>query len=449
MEPMTPPLEQNPDSDNRAGPPASRRLQDAPELAALLLIVVALSLGTLLHSVAKMLLVDRNFSDFANYYFFAQELNRGTNVYALSGAELAALKESSSIDKIAGKAEYAPLFFLLMSPFNRLPFWQANFLWLLLNLLALAFCLWLSLQVVAPRSVTKVFALALGTVVCCASQPLMESIGIGQINLLILLLLLLMVRLQQHGGPQVVSGVLMAIVLLLKPQFGLLFVYFLLTRRLRLCLSACVAYAAFHAIGAIVYGLPVELSYWHRLLHGLPHASGAPVVMNRAMNISLLAFGARVSHGLPIQPYVAPAVGIVSLALCVCALRRSLRTPEPAIVRAYSLMVLTALIVSPLTEEHHMVFAALPMLVLIAERRASLPWLVLACVLVNLRYSFASFSRFEVGPLSVFSFGKLYGLLILWYLLHRTMAESRHKEDLHQRAGAEPADARAALRVVD
>lgn len=396
----------------------------------LLVIIIAFLILTYLHNIAKMLIVERNFADFANYYFFSKQLREGQNIYELTNTELTQLYQKSHIPThIAGKAEYSPIFFFMMIPFSHLSFWSANLVWLLLNHIALIACMWFSALIINPRTQHHFLSLSFLVVIFFASQPLLENIGIGQINILILLPLTVICYLQQHHKQHLLAGVFLGFILLLKPQFGLLLLFFLIKRNYSFCISAFISFIVLRVIGVITCGLSIEVSYWKNLLNNIYYISSGINVFN----LSLKEVFNRLFFEIRPQSYAILFYVVTSLTLCFFTFLRILRDEDRNFLAEYSSLICLILIVSPLTEEHHLILANLPIAIAICNlkaERSNVVLLMLSFLLIAVRYSFASFSIFDTGIPSALTFGKTAGVFLLWYIFIRDMYNANNTKDI-------------------
>src|SRR5512137_2761521 len=93
-------------------------------LVAVLCFVALFAVLTYCHAVLKILIVEPNFGDFANYYFNATKLNEGVNVYALTDSEETELRDKSGIPvNVCSGPGYAPVIQFLFGLLAKLNFW--------------------------------------------------------------------------------------------------------------------------------------------------------------------------------------------------------------------------------------------------------------------------------------------------------------------------------------
>jgi glycosyl transferase family 87 len=392
----------------------------------LLLMVLAFVGLTYAHNVARMFAVERNFADFGNYYFYASQLRAGVNVYAMPGDELDLLKRKAGLPvDVPGRPSYSPAFYLALTPLTFLSFWTANAVWFAINQAALLAALWLVYRIVRPDIDDRLTAGTLIGLVFIASQPLLENVGIGQVNTVILLLLAASCC-AMRSRRDVLAGIALAVVLAIKPQFGLIFLLFAFRRNWLACASAAVMYTALQAAGAGAYGPGVAEGYWQSML---VHSSNTALV-TPPHSLSLKAFFERTfsggaTGGVALAMYVA-----ASIILSVVTFLRTARRRVDASA-AFGSVVCLVLIVSPLTLEHHLIVAGLAL----AAGACRIRWpgwsgalFVLSFACINVRYSLDRFRGFDAGPLALFAFAKLFGVLLLWGLLLRLARRVSRRE---------------------
>jgi hypothetical protein len=391
--------------------------------ARLLLVLVAgyLVLAYGLH-MARSLTISPCFCDFGNYYFFTRELAAGTNVYAIPQAALDSIYAASPLPvAIAGKADYAPLFFVALRPLARLPFWTANGLFVLANQLVLAACVWLAFRLARARIPDRVTALCAVVIVLFPSQALFDNLYFGQTNLLILLALLCAAQWRATPGGRLAAGIVFGAALLLKPQFALALLPFLLEGDLLLCAVAAGTAVLLHVAGTAAAGLPVERAYLQNILHSTAAGGEVP----GPYNISSHALAVRLFHGLLPAAAARLLYLAASLALAAVTVRALWRARSRDFLIRYGAAVCLVLLVSPLSEEHHLVVTAVPFLAALLYLPAG-PARVLAALafwIVMPSYCPAAFPVFRTtGLLSACLAVKLLGVFLLWLALIRGLA---------------------------
>lgn len=248
---------------------------------------------------------------------------------------------------------YPPFAALLFAP------WQRTFssvtpvqtVWTLVNVAALVALLILTLRIVKPeldRQSRVRLALVL-SLPALLLNPVLVTVGFGQVNLVIVLLvtwdLLSERRLGKWQAPMGLATGLAAAVKLTP----LLFVPFLiLTRRFR---AAAVATGTFVACELLTYAVSPasSASFWTKALFRPGRAGELSVVTNQNLSSALDRF----HHGIVPEPVVMPLVvlaGLAGLSLAALAHRRS--SPMLGVLICAG----TELMVSPISWAHHMVW---------------------------------------------------------------------------------------------
>lgn len=414
--------------------PIPNNKTESYRIKVLLIIILAFLILTYLHSVVKTSIVEPNFADFAHYYFYSKQLSEGVDIYSLTNTKLEHLMQKSSIPvniHIAGGVIYSPIFFFLMSPFTYLSFWSANIIWLLINHIALIACLWFSARIINLKTQNHFVTLSILGVVFFASQPLLENVEIGQCNILILLPLILICHFQQHGKQHYLTGAFLGFILLLKPQFGLLLLFFLLKRDFVFCISALIAYIALRTIGVITCGFHIEVSYWQNLSNNLSNLSNSI----DAINLSLKEVFNRLFFEFLLHRYTTFFYIASSLIICFITFLCTFRDKGRNFLAEYSSIICLILLVSPLTEEHHLMLTSLPIIIAICnlnQNRTTTVLVILSFLLIAVRYSLISFSFFDTGIPSILHFGKTAGVFLLWYVFIRHMSSARNNNNITQ-----------------
>jgi alpha-1,2-mannosyltransferase len=291
-------------------------------------------------------------------------------------AGLTALNSGQLYAASFGKAEfsYPPFAALLFEPMA-ISFTQVKWIMTVLSMLALAVSAWAALGAAglrapapaASRAVRTGAALAVA-VAALWLEPVMSTLGWGQIDLVLMALVLADMCMREdrwwHG-----AGVGVAAGIKLTP---LIFVpYLLLTRRFRAALVALIAFGLTIAVSFIV--LPGQAGqFWltGRFVNQQPVDGNNPAMLP---NQSLAGMLARVAGGVPGNggfPWLVAVgtTGVVGLLLATLAHRQGFT------LLGVATCALTGLLVSPVSWDHHWVWV-LPLLVaavaLVRERMIS------------------------------------------------------------------------------
>lgn len=391
----------------------------------LLIIASSFLVLTYFHSITKMVFVEKNFCDFAGYYFYADLLNNDKDIYLLTrdknlGEEHKQLMKESGIPvHIAFGAGYSPLFFYLISFLAKLKFTTANLVWLIANnLLVIAtMMLWIFMR--RDRDSYLFFT---SIIVMFASQPLLENMGAGQVNVIFLFLFLLVACLYNEKR-EYLCGPALAFVLLLKPQWGLISLFFLWKRSYTVVTSTIISYIVFHIFGILLYGFDIEASYWQSLFYQSQIQTGD------IMDLSLKGVIDRIFLGLlPEQMKIASVLHkAISLTLIVLTFKQIPRIKNSnGFLLEYAVVISLVAIISPKTLAHHLVPLFIPFVVLLEKFNIgnirNIVLLTAAFCLVSVGYSLNSFSAFHVGLPAILTAGKIAGVFILWWLLMKTLS---------------------------
>jgi alpha-1,2-mannosyltransferase len=206
------------------------------------------------------------------------------------------------------------------------------------------------------RAARAAAALAVTDIALC-TDPVQQTIDLGQINLLLMVLVLADLlapgdRWWRGAGVGLATG--------LKLTPGIFICYLLVTRRFRAAGTATAAFALTVAVGFAALPGPSR-QYW---LGGLFLDSSRPGPVIYASNQSLLGAIARLAGGSgPALPYwLGAALPVAAIGLLAAAVEHR-RGRELA---AVSLCAVTGLLISPVSWDHHWVWVV-PVFVAVAE----------------------------------------------------------------------------------
>ncbi|MGH7428993.1 MAG: glycosyltransferase 87 family protein, partial [Candidatus Methylomirabilaceae bacterium] len=279
---------------------------------------------------------------------------------------------------------------------------------------------WLCLQRVASVAPTP---LAATLFVMFNYQPLIENLALGQANILLLFLVTLAWWGLRAGHPWVAAGTVAAAVHI-KLQYGLLLPLLWWIGLRSVCTRALLLAGLGLGAGLLVLGSAHYLEYLRYLLASPDYLLTwtANLSLRSTLHRLLVSFGEsrQVTDGLTL------AVDGVLLALFARALPRATLPDSSALDWSWGLGLTAILLLSPLTEEHHLVVLLLPLTLLLltepvpARRSLELGLLMVAVILLGSRYSFERFELFHQGLLSLLTTGKLLGVVSLaWILMRR------------------------------
>jgi len=306
------------------------------------------------------------------YNFFDMKIYHGAAVWWASGRDLYAY---AAPDTGLGFT-YPPFAGVLMLPMSRVPFAAAAWINVVASLLALAVVMWALLGPIARRyGWSRWFAVGLAVPIAAAIEPVRETLGYGQINLLLFLLIMAdMVALRWRarssagfaptGGALVRfirsgswAGVGIGLAASIKLTPALFVVYFLVTRQWRAATTAVATAIAVSAGTFLVAGRDSS-AYFLRVIWETERVGAADMTPNQ----SLAGVLARLYDTTE-----APTLLWLSFALLVFALglsRAARAHADGDELTAFTLVGLTANVISPISWSHHLVFVIPAILVL-------------------------------------------------------------------------------------
>jgi hypothetical protein len=384
--------------------------------AAGLALIVALVGVRYAGDVARMA-ADGGFIDFAHYYTYAVHVARGGDPFDAAAVER--VGEALALRRAGSGVIYPPLFYAAMRPWTWLPFEASALAWLAASqalLLATG-------ALVLSRRAADPWRLAAALVLGLAYQPLAESLALGQANVLVLFLLTLGWWATRTDHPWLAAAALGAVVHV-KPHFGLVVVALWWIGARAVAVRAAGVAAAGVVAGVLLVGWAPHVAWAAHVLrmpqymHGWSLNHSPHAVLHRLLDGGV---GPRAVEALALAVGLAVAVAVAR------ALSPGATPGTPAFDWAFGLALATALLVSPLTEEHHLVVLLLPLSLLVLAPDPpgrGTAALVVAAVLLGARYSLERWPALHAGVPSLVMTGKLAGTVLLAWLLTRRLRET-------------------------
>jgi len=294
---------------------------------------------------------------------------------------------------------YPPFAAVIFAVASVLPWTVLRWVMTLASLAALGLSLWLTFGALGYRDRTAVrLAATLGvSALALATEPVQQTLALGQVNLLLMLLVvadLVTVGAAAADGPGGRTrwwhgiGIGIAAGVKLTP---LIFIpYLLLVRRYRQAATAAVTFAVTVLLGYAV--LPRDSDrYW---VHGLVFNANRIVFLGTRGNQSLRGVLTRLAGSVTAgtAPWFAAAALVLVVGLAAAALLYRAGYPVPGMLAC----ALTGLLVSPLSWDHHWVWVAPGLALLVhlgAEARGAVRawWWAAAAVLFGV---FAAWPQF-------------------------------------------------------
>lgn len=363
--------------------------------------------------------------DFAPLFRGPRALWRGESLYTLDELRL---------NPFSAVYKYPPFFALIMGPFTPLSPGIAFQSWKAFQVALVALAAWLiwSAEELSWRRWSSLWLL----IALALFQPIIDTIRYGQVDAILLATLagaLWAIRRDRWW----LFGVLIAIATLTKLYPAYLLVLPLVRRRWQGIAGFAGALAVLLIVGVAAMGLDVHLVYLREVLP--LSGGGTGWIENQTINgflnrLTATTFGLEPAGG----PRTMLATYLAAAALTLLALWWS-RTLDDG--RAFGLLIVTMLIVLPVSWIHYQTILLIPLIGLFAaiERDGGATWshavpLALAWALLCFGNQWAFYGRALYGPFwqLILSY-KLYGLLLLFGAigLPQRAAEPRERAVRH------------------
>jgi hypothetical protein len=385
-------------------------------------LVFFLSLFRYVHTLGK-LMVDSPFIDFAHYYTYATVVAQGYNPFDPSA--VAHVDSLLAIRRAGAPANYPPPFYLLMRPWTFLPFRPAAVAWLLASQLFLLGSLVCCRRRLESAPAIRIAMLAF---VILNYQPLIEDLTLGQINTALLFLAALAWWGLREGRPWCAAFAVTAAPLL-KIQYSLLFVLLWWAGHRRVFARSLLLMALANTAGVLLLG-PAHYSAYLQHLFSLPDSFYIWTENLSPRGVLLRLFGLS-GVGPIIADGLAALVAVGLMILAGTAIPRSASLVPAAGDWTWALGLTMIPLISPFTEEHHLVILLLPLtFLLLDEGPLTNPvrdqtMLFLSIVLLASAYSLDRFPLFHRGLPALLASGKLLGLGTLAWALVRRLRDQR------------------------
>jgi hypothetical protein len=387
---------------------AGARDVGASVFPALLWLAVIFGLARYAHDMLKFLL-QSSFIDFAHYYTFTTIVSQGLDAYDPQIVQR--MDAVLQLHRAGGGADYPPLFYVLMTPWTWLPFRAASVAWFLAGQVCLAAAIALCASkttVVTPVRFALVALLALNF------QPVLETVVLGQSNGILFLLLAAAWLGLRNDRPWLVAASL-SLAVHIKIQYILLVALLGWMGASRAFVRTLAVYGAGIGAALAVVGPAHYRGYVDLLLES------SAVYADWILNLSLRAGLYRLLDVSGALDLVADglwmAAGAVTLVLLARALGRTDRLAGERLDWAWGAGIAAVMLLSPMTEEHHLVVLLLPLTHLLLSShlppvRAFRGMLLAASiVLLGARYSLNQFPVFHHGLYSLAMMGKTAGIV--------------------------------------
>ena len=329
-------------------------------------------LGIIAGAAVGAVLAIREFG--REYDFFDLRIYHGAVVWWWGGDDL---YDYVAPDMTIGFT-YPPFAAIVMLPMALLSVITAGTLNAIVSLSAMAVVLAAILAPIADRCrMPRWFAVALAVPLAAATEPVRETLGFGQVNLLLFALVMAdMIALRRRyrapahsASPDIPlfrrlwtegawAGVGVGLATAIKLTPALFILYFLLTRQWRAAVTACGT-----AVGVTIAGFLLTSRESFAYFTSVVWQTDRVGVADMTPNQSLAGVLARLydSHDTPGLMWLAFAMLMLALGLS----RASTAHSEGDELAAFTLVGLTANVISPISWSHHLVFVIPALIVLV------------------------------------------------------------------------------------
>lgn len=311
-----------------------------------------------------LMAVELGMHDFARFYYSALAFWQGQDMYGLRPPEFTQIPERL-VKRQFGNMN-PPHFHLLMLPFALLPPFFALGVWGLLN----GSCLYWSWKIIKSESKLSLSAshcwmIALGFLSFIGTHLVLFT---AQLSWLVLLPMTLAWRAARNGR-WVWAGTYLGLVMSVKPFLGVFLPYCVLRREWNAVVTLCATSLLCFTVGLVIFGVPAHWA-WLSTLSSIDWIA-------EELNASLLGFFTRILSEPSIYCTLSPLAvapdliyplwvfSIVVVGGLTFAAARSGSTEAADIDRDFALLLLAALLLSPLGWTYYLWFPLGPLVALL------------------------------------------------------------------------------------
>jgi len=303
----------------------------------------------------------RSFSnDFCSFYSSDLALRAGLDPYT---ADLPAIEHQLGTHSRIPHATEPPTQLLLFEPFTYFSLRAGFWVWIALNLLALAASLGLLL---GPRSGLNYQIAWMLVALAILYSPVSSHFVAAQNKFLTLLTLVLMMRCMENGYDGS-AGLLLALAGLTRIFPFVIGGYLLIRRRWRVMLYAAAGSLLFGAITVAFIGAANSLSFFHSALATSSRFRDSDVNASSVTLVSRMFWHSGYS-GPAVELLRTTAVVISVVLVLTISTRATLKQPiaEDLDWRAFSLWIITSVMLFPSAKEYYLVMLLIPFAALAA-----------------------------------------------------------------------------------
>ncbi len=358
--------------------------------------------------------------DLQGRYFGAIDLMDGVDPYFVpTDARSLAVAAREGIPH--GPSTYAPIVLALYIPLTLVNFTLAKAIWLTVQLALLAWSALLLVKLVAPRP-SRAWVAAIVLMVTC-SEVAVRNLSVGQHNTPILLLLALGLVCLERGRASWAEA-LFTLAAVYKPIPAILLGSFLVRRHWRPLVVALAVLAGIGLVSIVLFGPWVHLGYvWD--------VGGTAIRRNPNLWWAYQGVSGTFGRLMLENPYSTPWIALpsrvprllslatsASLGLAAAWVTRR-RPTAPAAINV-SLWLVTGLLVSPKSLDTYVLWALIPLVILLREAMTRRDRRLLA--LFGASYAltmfpcmyWAEYPVLHSGPLLLVTASQVWGLLLLF-----------------------------------
>jgi hypothetical protein len=302
-----------------------------------------------LFTLAYLVHIQKDMSDFGVCYKNGQRIIRGETLYRLSDGHL--------------QFKYAPVSALIYAPLALLPYETAKVIWYILEICLLFAVFWVSYKLLPSRLKGPWFVLGLSFLALL--KFIGREIELGQVNILIIFVLIMMLR-TVVKKKDVSAGILWGISLFVKPYALIFLPYFILKKRFKLIATGLIVLIVGLALPVLTFGFKGNLLVLKEWAFTLSRSTPGQIAAGDTA--SLYAFLWKILPGHPdfwtmfLWLVIGSAVGVVFLWMMGEGRKRDLNMPE--ILEAAFLMILIPFF-SPLSWNYNYLYSVLAVVLIL------------------------------------------------------------------------------------
>jgi len=356
------------------------------------ILIFVLAFFIFLHTLSAFLkIIGTTAPDFSVYYYSTLDLVHNINPY--------------TDKKLFTVFNYPILTNLVYLPFILLPYQLAQGLFIFLSLISIIGIVYFSFKLLKIKLSIYSFLLVLS--LTFLAFPIKFTLGMGQSNLLAYFGLLFGIWLYQKK--QIAqSGLVVGMVILIKPILGIFLLYFLIKRPKMIIYSFLIIITAF--LITVFFGkFPLYVYYLKHLIPNLFSSQGKEVYYNQ----SLTGFISRLDFNQNLGQWFNYLISI-SLTIYVILKLKNQKTNH-----SIATLLCLLLIINPLSWQHHFVFLIFPFILVgkTLNKKSLKNIIALIIIYFLLSTNIQNPQQLSNFPFSLILSHYLYGTILLLFIL--------------------------------